>query len=165
MINFEDLEPNEKQDTRLILAKWGLNSGPHCAFLQLSSVPSTKVKRECGAGRCPNAAAAPATVSGYSRSNQATGLVREGGSRDDREPGDRPLTGINSFDGGSTEGALWVCGIMLPVRQQLLLWYAVMASRARNQVPTRSHRWWSVRTHRPNQSGKFADRPARPAER
>ncbi len=30
--------------------------------------------------------------------------VWEGGSRDDREPGDRPLTGINSFDGGSAEG-------------------------------------------------------------
>ena len=164
MIGFE----NSKQDIRRLLAKWGLNSAPRCAFLQLSSVPSMKVKRECGAGRCPNAAAAPATVSGHSRSNQATGLaqqVREGGSRDDREPGDRPLTGINSFDGGSTEGALWVCGIMLPVRQQLLLCCAVMALRARNQVQTRSLPWWLVRTHRPHQSGQFAGRPARPARR
>jgi hypothetical protein len=49
----------------------------------------------CGAIR-PYTAAAPATVSGI-RDPNATGLAlqaREGGSRDHREPGDRPLTGI-----------------------------------------------------------------------
>ena len=45
---------------------------------------------------CPYAAAAPATVSGI-RDPNATGLAlqaREGGPRDHREPGDRPLTNI-----------------------------------------------------------------------
>ena len=49
----------------------------------------------CGENH-PYAAAAPATVSGI-RDPNATGLAlqaREGGSRDYREPGDRPLTGI-----------------------------------------------------------------------
>src|SRR6188768_3427875 len=60
----------------------------------MSSVPSKRVKRECGTGHqaqfrsCPRNCKRPFSI------QTATGLVREGGSRDDREPGDRPMTGI-----------------------------------------------------------------------
>src|SRR3954467_10248599 len=59
----------------------------------MSSVPSKRVKRECGAGHlalfrsCPRNCKRPFSI------QTATGHVREGGSGDDREPGDRPMTG------------------------------------------------------------------------
>src|SRR5882757_3223721 len=59
----------------------------------MSSVPSKRVKRECGAGHLAQFRSCPRNCKRPFSIQTATGLVREGGSGDDREPGDRPMTG------------------------------------------------------------------------
>jgi len=157
---FEDWEPNEKQDTRLILAN-GVEFGAALCFfaIVIGAFHEGETGMRCGAMPMPRL---PRNCKRLSRSNQALDLS---GKADQRRPRarSRPLTGINSFRRRSTEGALWVCELCCQFGSNccfgMLSWLRARAIKSR---PDPCGGQFGP-TAQP--SGKFADRPARPAER